>query len=72
MTRDIPLENVSPAADRRVTEQLDAWVCALEMAVATLNQTLTEVKEFQTKGGPDGGDDTAAGGESDAGEHGGG
>jgi len=57
----IPLEKVNPALDRTVTEQLDSWVKALETAVSTLNQTLTEVKECQMKGGPDVGDDSAAG-----------
>lgn len=44
------LERVNPFADQGVSEQLDSWAAALEMAVATLNQTLAEVRQYQEKG----------------------
>lgn len=46
------LDRVNPFAEQDVTQQLDSWSAALEMAVATLNQTLAELKAFQ-KGVPD-------------------
>lgn len=69
MTKDNPIDKVNPFADRDVTDQLNAWTAALEMAVATLNQTLTEFKDFQQKGEPDVGDDAT--GTGAGGEHGG-
>lgn len=56
-----PLERINPVLDVNVTDQLNSWVRALESAVATLNQTLDEVKQCQTKGGPNVGDDSGAG-----------
>jgi hypothetical protein len=70
VNKDKALDRINPFGDRGVTEQLDAWAAALEMAVSTLNRTLAEFKEFQKKGGPDVGPEArrAAG---DGGEHGG-
>lgn len=43
-------DRVNPFADQDVTQQLDSWAAALEMAVAALNQTLAEVRLYQEKG----------------------
>lgn len=40
---------LDPFGDQDVTTQLDSWAAALEMAVATLNRTLIEVKKFSGK-----------------------
>jgi hypothetical protein len=53
------LSRVNPFVDQDVTSQLDSWAAALEMAVATLNQTLEEVKTFKEKGAGDARDRTA-------------
>lgn len=50
---------VNPFVDQDVTSQLDSWAAALEMAVATLNQTLEEVKVFKEKGAGDARDGAA-------------
>lgn len=68
MSKHVPADKVNPFAERGVTEQLNAWTAALEMAVSTLNRTLTEFKEFQEKGGADVGPEAAGG--ADCGEHG--
>lgn len=70
MSKHNPLDKVNPFSEQGVTDQLDSWAAALEMAVATLNQTLTEFRAFQEKGGSDVGSDTAAD-TADGGEHGG-
>lgn len=49
------LDRVNPFVDQDVSSQLDSWAAALEMAVATLNQTLAEVKIFKEKGAGDDG-----------------
>lgn len=66
MTKHVPIDKVNPFAERGVTEQLDAWTAALEMAVSTLNNTLAEFKLFQEKGQADVRPDTP----DDVGEHG--
>lgn len=63
MTKESALDKVNPFRDRNVADQLGAWSAAVELAVATLNQTLAEFKEFkefQEKGEPDVGDAGAA------------
>lgn len=57
MTKEDALDKINPFRDRNVSDQLGAWAAAVEMAVATLNKTLAEFKEFQEKGDPDVGDD---------------
>ncbi len=61
-------DRVNPFADQGVSQQLDSWAAALEMAVATLNQTLAEVRLYQEKGVAD---DPAAAEEADGGDDGG-
>jgi hypothetical protein len=53
VTKESALDKVNPFRDRNVSEQLDAWSAAVEMAVATLNKTLAEFKEFQEEGKSD-------------------
>jgi hypothetical protein len=45
----------NPFGEKGVTEQLDSWASALEMAVAKLTQTLTEVRSLREKGTEDDG-----------------
>jgi hypothetical protein len=64
VTKEGALDKVNPFRDRTVSDQLGAWAAAVEIAVATLNQTLAEFKEFQEfqeRGEPDVGDAGAAG-----------
>jgi hypothetical protein len=56
VTKEDAIDRVNPFRDRNVSDQLGAWAVAVELAVATLNQTLAEFKEFQEKGDPDVGD----------------
>jgi hypothetical protein len=49
VTKEGPLAAGNPFRDRNVSEQLRAWSAAVELAVATLNRTLVEFKEFQEK-----------------------
>jgi hypothetical protein len=67
VTKHIPIETVNPFAERGVTDQLNAWASALEMAVSTLNRTLAEFKEFQEKGVADVRSDTAGEGDTPGG-----
>jgi hypothetical protein len=56
VTKEGALDRVNPFRDRNVADQLSAWSAAVEMAVATLNQTLTELKGYQQEGESDVGD----------------
>jgi hypothetical protein len=38
-----------PYGEQDVSRRLDSWAAALEMAVATLNRTLAEVKTYSGK-----------------------
>lgn len=48
-----------PYSEQEISRQLDSWAAALEMAVATLNQTLVEVKGFNGKEADERDDGTA-------------
>jgi hypothetical protein len=47
------ISRVDPFEGQDAAQQLDSWVAALEMTVATLNKTLADFKEFQRKGDQD-------------------
>lgn len=51
-------KRVDPFGEQDISQQLDSWAAAVEMAVATLNQTLIEVRAFQKQKG-DGHDGSA-------------
>lgn len=41
------LDRINPFSEQSITDQLDSWASALEMAVATLNRTLAQIEQFR-------------------------
>lgn len=41
------LDRINPFSEQSITDQLDSWASALEMAVATLNCTLAQIEQFR-------------------------